>query len=154
MFELLTNIFNVVLYRPLFNFLVLIYNYLPGHDFGLAIIVLTLVIRLVLYPSSIKSSKSQKALSELQPKIQELKEKHKGDKEKQARATMELYKKEKINPFGGCLPTLIQFPFLIALFLIFKNFKDGLDFTKAPCNIWGYIQNLEERIKVLEAAKR
>jgi len=130
MFELLINIFNTVLYRPLFNFLVLIYNYLPGHDFGLAIIVLTLVIRLILYPSSVKSAKSQKALSELQPKIQEIKEKYKGEKEKQAKATMELYKKEKINPFGGCLPTLIQFPFLIALFLIFKNFKDGLDFTK------------------------
>ncbi len=130
MFELLINIFNTLLYRPLFNFLVLIYNYLPGHDFGLAIIILTLVIRLILYPSSVKSAKSQKALNELQPKIQEIKEKYKGEKEKQARATMELYKKEKINPFGGCLPTLIQLPFLIALFLIFKNFKDGLDFTK------------------------
>jgi len=130
MFELLIDTFNTLLYRPLFNFLVLIYNYLPWRDFGLAIIVLTLAIRLILYPSSVKSAKSQKALNELQPKIQEIKEKHKGNKEQQAKATMELYKKEKINPFGGCLPTLIQFPFLIALFLIFRNFQDGLDFTK------------------------
>ena len=130
MFELLINVFNAVLYRPLFNFLVLLYNYLPGHDFGLAIIVLTLAIRLILYPSSVKAIKSQKALSEIQPKIKEIQKKHKGDKEKQAKETMELYKKEKVNPFSSCLPTLLQFPILIALFMVFRAFKDGLDFTQ------------------------
>ncbi len=119
MFEFLIDIFNTLLYRPLFNVLILLYNYLPGHDFGLAIITLTLIIRLILYPSSVKSIKSQRALSELQPKIQELQKKHKGDKEKQAKATMELYKKERVNPLGGCLPMLIQLPFLIALYRVF-----------------------------------
>lgn len=113
------NIFNTFLYRPLFNALIFLYEYLPGHDFGIAIIVLTLIIRLILYPLMVQSIKSQKAMSELQPKIQEIQKKYKDDKQRQAKETMELYQKEKINPFGGCLPLLIQFPILIALYRVF-----------------------------------
>lgn len=122
--DLLINAFNVILYQPLFNVLVLLYEYLPGHDFGVAVIALTAIIRLLFYPLMVQSIKSQKSLSELQPKIQEIQSKYKDDKEKQARATMELYQKEKINPFGGCLPLLIQLPILIALYRVFwKGFQ-------------------------------
>lgn len=118
------NIFNVVLYQPLFNALVFLYKYLPGHDFGIAVIVLTLIIRLLLYPLMTQSIKSQKVLSDLQPKIQEIQSKYKNDKEKQSRAMMEIYQKEKINPFGGCLPLLVQLPILIALYQVFwKGFR-------------------------------
>jgi len=113
------NIFNVVLYQPLFNALVFLYKYLPGHDFGIAVIVLTLIIRFLLYPLMTQSIRSQKALSDLQPKIQEIQKNYKNDKNKQGQAMMELYKKEKINPFGGCLPLLIQLPILIALYRVF-----------------------------------
>ncbi len=121
MFELLISIFNTILYRPIFNVLILLYNYLPGNDFGISIIVLTLIIRLLLYPSSLKAIKSQKSISSIQPKIKEIQERYKDDKEKQAKATMELYKKEKVNPFGGCLPILIQLPILIALFQVLRR---------------------------------
>jgi len=121
MFEVIINAFNIVLYRPIFNILILFYNYLPGHDFGVSIIVLTIIIRLALYPTSVKAIKSQKTLNYIQPKIKEIQEKYKEDKEKQAQAIMELYKKEKFNPFGGCLPILIQLPVLIALFQVLKN---------------------------------
>jgi len=117
--EFLLNAFNVILYQPLFNALVLLYEYLPGHDFGIAVVVLTVIIRIVFYPLMVKSIKSQKVLSELQPKIEEIQKKHKEDREKQGRAMMELYKGEKINPFSGCLPLLIQLPILIALFRVF-----------------------------------
>ena len=117
--EFLANAFNSILYQPLFNALVLLYEYLPGHDFGIAVIVLTVLIRLIFFPLMAKSIKSQKALSELQPKIQEIQQKYKNDKEKQAKATMELYKKAKINPFGGCLPLLIQLPILFAIYRVF-----------------------------------
>jgi len=117
--ELLINAFNVILYQPLFNALVLLYEHLPGHDFGVAVITLTVIIRLLFYPLMVQSIKSQKSLSELQPKIQEIQSKYKEDKEKQARATMELYQKEKINPLGGCLPLLIQLPILFALYRVF-----------------------------------
>ncbi|OGZ18978.1 MAG: hypothetical protein A2175_01465 [Candidatus Nealsonbacteria bacterium RBG_13_42_11] len=111
--------FNKILYEPLLNALVFLYQYLPGHDFGIAIIVLTALIRVVLYPFMIKSIKSQKAMSELQPKIQEVQEKYKNDKEKQTKEIMALYQKEGVNPFGGCLPLLIQLPVLIALYQVF-----------------------------------
>jgi len=115
----LINAYNLILYQPLFNILVLLYKYLPGHDFGIAVIVLTAVIRLALYPLMAQSIKSQKILSELQPKIQEIQQKHKTEKEKQAQEIFELYKKEKINPFGSFLPLLIQLPVLIALYQVF-----------------------------------
>lgn len=127
MINFFINIFNVVLYQPLFNGLILIYQYIPGHDFGIAVIILTIIIRLLLYPSSLQSIKSQKALSELQPKIQEIQRKYKENREKMAKEVMELYKKEKINPIAGFLPLLIQLPLLIALFLVFKSFENGFD---------------------------
>lgn len=121
--QLIITIFNEVLYRPLFNALIWLYNVIPFHDLGIAIIILTVIIRFLLYPLSQKAIRSQKAISELQPKIKEIQKKYK-NKEEQAREMMALYKKHKINPVAGCLPILIQFPILIALFRVFYT---GLD---------------------------
>ncbi|MDO8424673.1 MAG: YidC/Oxa1 family membrane protein insertase, partial [bacterium] len=110
---------------PLFNAVILIYLYLPGQDFGLAVIILTLLIKLVLYPLGVQAIRSQKGLSQLQPRMKEIQEKFKNDKEQQSKAMMEFYKKEKINPFSGCLPLLIQFPLLIGLYQVFwKGFGE------------------------------
>ncbi len=95
--SLLTSFFNVILYQPLFNALVLLYDFLPGNNFGLAIIILTVLIRLILYPSFLQSIRSQKAMNDIQPKIQEIQREYKNDQAKQAQLTMELYKKEKIS---------------------------------------------------------
>ncbi len=113
------TIFNIILYQPLLNGLILLYEYLPGHDFGIAIIILTILIKFVLYPLGVKGIKSQKSLSELQPKIKEIQLKYKDNKEEQTKAMMGLYKEKKINPFSGCLPLLIQLPILIALYRVF-----------------------------------
>lgn len=118
--EIIITIFNDVLYRPLFNLLVFFYNVVPGHDFGVAIILVTLLIRAILFPLSIKGIKSRKALETLQPKIKEIQKKYK-DKEEQARETMKFYKENKVNPASGCLPLLIQLPILIALYRAFIN---------------------------------
>lgn len=117
--QLLVSAFNLILYQPLLNALVLLYEYLPGHDFGIAVIILTLFIKFLFYPLGIKAIRSQKALSGLQPKIKEIQEKYKDNKEQQTKEMMALYKKEKINPFSGCLPILIQLPVLIALYRVF-----------------------------------
>jgi len=117
--NILILIFNTVLYQPILNGLILLYEYIPGHDFGIAIIVLTLIIRLLLYPSSIRGVRSQRALADLQPKIKEIQEKYKDNKGEQTKFLMELYKKEKINPFSGCLPLLLQLPILIAMYQVF-----------------------------------
>lgn len=108
-----------ILYAPFLNILVLLYQYLPGHDFGIAVVVLTIGIRLVLYPLMAQAIRSQKVAAELQPKFQEIQNKYKDNKERQGKALMELYQKEKFNPLGGCLPLLIQMPILIALFRVF-----------------------------------
>ena len=119
MFDFWINIFNITLYKPLFNILVLLYDYIPGHDFGVSVIVLTSIIRILLFPLGSQGIRSQRALQEIQPKIKKIQEKYKDNKEKLARATMELYQKEKVNPFSGCLPLLIQLPILLALYRVF-----------------------------------
>ena len=105
--------------RRLFNTLVWLYDHLPGRDFGVAIIALTIIIRFILYPLSVKTIKSQRALQGLQPKLQEVQKKYKDDREKQAKETLNLYRQEKINPFAGLFLALIQFPILIALYRVF-----------------------------------
>ncbi len=137
MFGSLVYIFDIFLYKPLFNALVLIYDYIPGHDFGLAVIILTVVIRLILYPLSIKALNSQKTLQNLQPKISEIQKKFKDNKEKQALETLELYKKEKINPFSGLFLAIIQLPILIALY---KVFVMGLK-SEELVNLYKFVSN-------------
>lgn len=94
---------------------------MPGHDIGLAIIFLTFLIKLILYPFSLQSIKAQKALNELQPKIEEIKNKFKGQKDKMTQEMIKLYKENKVNPFSSCLPLLIQLPFLVAVYRVFMK---------------------------------
>lgn len=122
----MSNLFHTFLYEPILNLLVFLYNVVPGHDLGIAIILLTIIIKIVLLPLSKQSIKSQKALQELQPKINEIKAKYASNKEEMGRAMMDLYKQNKVNPFSSCLPLLIQLPFFFA---VFKVFKDGLNET-------------------------
>ncbi len=118
----------------LLNVLVLLYNFIP--NIGVIIILLTLLVRLILAPSFHKSLKGQKAMNDLQPKLNEMREKHKDNKEAQAKAMMELYKEHKINPLSSCLPLLIQLPILIALYFVFTqalgNQLNGL---------WSFVHN-------------
>lgn len=133
--NLISDTFKIVLYRPLFNVLVLLYQYLPGHDFGIAIIVLTILIRLILYPLMVQSIKSQKTLSEIQPKIQEIQKKYKDDQETQAKELVSLYKKEKFNPFSSVFLLFVQLPILIALYQVFgRGFK-----SEAMINLYSFI---------------
>jgi len=135
--DFLINAFYTVLYEPLFNALVLLYEYIPGRDFGIAVIFLTLIIRFLLYPLMMKSIRSQKIMAELQPKIKEIQEKYKDDKEKQTKEMMELYKREKFNPFGGCLPLLIQLPLLLALYRVFwSGLSEG-----AMSHLYSFVPN-------------
>lgn len=115
-------------YKPIYNLLAILLAYLPGHDLGIAIIILTIIIRTILLIPNNKAMLSQRRLSELQPKLEKIKEKYKGDQQKISLETMALWKSEKVNPFGSCLPLLMQFPILIALFYVIKG---GLnpDFT-------------------------
>ena len=118
-------LYHQIIYQPLLNLLVAAYNFIPGHDVGVVIILVTLIIRLILAPFMHKSLKSQKAMNALQPKLTELREKYKDDKQAQAKAMMELYRENKVNPTSSCLPLLIQFPILIALYQVFSKALHG-----------------------------
>ena len=85
---MISYLFNEVFYKPLFNGLIFLYNTIPNHDMGVSIIVLTIIIRLILWPLTNKGIRSQKALAALQPKIEEIKKKFKDNKEAQAKALM------------------------------------------------------------------
>lgn len=117
---MLIEIYNTILYEPLFNVLIFLYNLVPIKDLGIAIILITILVRGALYPLSRTSIRSQKKLQDLKPQIDTLKEKHKDNKEAFGKATMELYKREKINPASSCLPLLIQLPILIAVYQVFR----------------------------------
>lgn len=97
------------------NALLLLYGFL-GQNFAVAIAVFTVIIRLITLPLTLPQQKSAKKMQELQPKLQALQKKYKDDKEKLAQAQMELYREAGVNPLGGCLPMLIQFPIWIGLY--------------------------------------
>lgn len=121
MFHTISVVYNTALYQPLLNGLIWLYTVLPGHDLGVAIIVFTVIIRLLLAPLLWKAQQSQKDLARIQPEVKRIQEQHKSDKEAQGRAMMELYQKHKVNPFSGCLIMLVQIPILIALFKVFQQ---------------------------------
>lgn len=119
------QIYYTLIYNPILNLLVWLYNTVPGHDIGVAIILVTLAIRFLMMPFMNKSLKNQKAMNALQPKMNEVREKYKNDKEGQAKAMMELYKEHSVNPFSSCLPMLIQLPVLIALYQVLMKALRG-----------------------------
>jgi len=112
--------FNIILYQPILNLLVFFYNIIPGHQLWIAIVLVTLVIKAILFPLNRLALKGQKAMSELQPQLAEIRKKYPNDKAKQAQETISLYQKSKVNPAISCLPLLIQFPILIAVFQVFR----------------------------------
>lgn len=112
------NLWDTFFYEPLYNGLIFLVSVIPGGSVALSVIVLTLVVKLVLYPLSQKSISTQAKMRAIEGEITAIKGKNK-DKEVVARETMALYKKHNINPFSGCLTVLIQLPIIIALYFVF-----------------------------------
>lgn len=112
---------KLILYRPLFNALIILVWLVPGHNVGWAIILLTIIIRIILLPSSLNALRQQKRMQELQPEIQDIQNKFKNDKQKLAEELTKFYRTNKVNPLGACLPLLIQLPILIILYYVFIN---------------------------------
>ncbi|MES2624024.1 MAG: membrane protein insertase YidC [Pseudomonadota bacterium] len=102
-------------------------------NYGLSIILLTVIIRLLLYPLSAKQFSSQASMKRLQPKINQLKERYGDDKQKFMQAQMELWKKEKVNPFSGCLPVLIQMPVFLGIYWVLN---ESVELRQAPFMLW------------------
>jgi len=100
-----------------------VFNFLDGFNlnYGLIILILTILLKLVLFPITFKQYKSMARMKVLQPEIKEIQEKHKGDQSKIQQETMKMYQKTGVNPLGGCLPMVLQFPILIAMFYFFPT---------------------------------
>jgi len=99
----------------------LIYNHIAGGNYGLAIILFTIFVRLLLLPLNIKQQRSMTSTQKMQPELQAIQKQYKGEKEKINEETMKLYKKYNANPMSSCLPILIQFPIIIALFNVIRK---------------------------------
>jgi YidC/Oxa1 family membrane protein insertase len=119
------TLYHHLLYQPLLNLLILFYVFSPGQDIGVAILLLTLLVRLVLHPSFRKQVRSQHELATLQPEINAIRERHKGDQEGQSRALLEFYKTRKVNPFSSCLALILQLLILIPLYQVFITSLNG-----------------------------
>lgn len=111
----ISEVWTTFFLQPMLNTLLWLYSLL-GHNFALSITVFTILVRLITLPLTIPQMTSAKKMQALQPKLKEIQKKHAGDKETLSRAQMELYKQHGVNPLGGCLPTLIQFPIWIGLY--------------------------------------
>lgn len=117
----ITRTWRTLLYQPILNALVWLITLMPNHSLGWAVIILTLFIRTLLLVPSAKGLKAQRRMQEMQPKIEALKKKYEHDQARLAQETMLLWKKHKVSPFSSCLPLLIQFPVLIALYYVIRN---------------------------------
>jgi len=117
--------------KPLLYVLKFFYKY--TNNYGIAIIIITVIIKLLFFPLTHKSYKSMKDMQKLQPKMAELKEKYKDDRDGMNRAMMELYRTHKVNPLGGCLPMLIQIPVFFALY---KALMFSIELRHAPFMLW------------------
>lgn len=129
-----------IFYIPFYNLLIF-FAWLTGGSVGWSIILLTVLIRVILLPSSIKAARSATKLQRLQPKMNEIKERFKGDQKKQNEEMMKMYKEEGASPFGSCLPLLIQLPILLILYRVFTV---GLDTSR-----YGLLYNFTPRPEVL-----
>lgn len=133
------DVLKVIIFDPIFNILIFFYN-LVG-DMGLAIILLTLLVKVLLLPLANRALRAQRRLQALAPELKKIQEKHKGNREALQREMLKFYRAEGVNPTSSCLPTLLQIPILIALFFVFKDAVAGIhldslySFVHRPGNI-------------------
>jgi len=135
------ELFNTIIYEPLYNGLIFLLTIIPGADLGLAIIILTIVVKAVLLPLTHKSVQSQAKIKAIDPEVKEVKEKYKENKQEQAKKIMELYQKHGVNPLSGCFSLIIQIPIVMGLFYVFFkglesfNPEQVYSFLEIPENI-------------------
>jgi YidC/Oxa1 family membrane protein insertase len=139
----ITDIWTVLILRPMLNALLWLYSSLGG-QFWLAIIIFTVVVRVIMTPLMLPQQRSAKKMQEVQPRLQELQKKYAKDREKLAQEQMKLYKEAGVNPMGGCLPMLLQFPIWIGLYqsIIQALGHQPLQLFNLSQNIYPFLQGI------------
>jgi YidC/Oxa1 family membrane protein insertase len=136
--------FFAILAVPLLRGLQFLYKYIP--NYGIAIILLTILIRLITFPLQYKSFKSMKKMQAIQPELQAIKEKYKDDSMKMQKETMDLFKRAGANPLSGCLPLLLQMPFFFAIYRVLYS---AVELVGAPFGGWIHDLSIHDPFYVL-----
>lgn len=135
---MIKSIFSTLVYDPIYNTLVFLLDVLPWADLGVVIIILTLIIKFILSPLSIKAVRTQLAVKEIEPEVNRLREKYKDDRETQAMKMMELYRERGVKPFSGFLVLLLQIPIILGLYwVILRGGFPSID----PSILYSFIPN-------------
>ena len=134
------NLFNAIIFKPIFNLLLVIYGIIPGGNFGVAIIILTILIRLLLWPVVKKQLRQSRAMAKMQPELKRIQTEAKGNKQLEGVMMMNLYKEYKINPFQSIIITIIQLPIFIALYQVVQIFTLSHDHIRMYT--YGFLQNV------------
>ena len=132
--------FTTLIVQPIFNILVVIYAILPGHNFGVAIILFTILIRMLMWPLVKKQLHHAKAMRALQPELKRIKKEAKGDRAKEQSLTMELYKERQVNPFSSIGLLVIQIPIFLGLYSGIRRIVD--DPSQLISFAYPWVQNL------------
>lgn len=117
-------LYHTFFYDPLYNALIILFKAFPWADAGVVVVILTVLVRLILYPLSRKAVLTQVKMAEIAPELNAIKEKYKNNTEEQARRTLALYKEKKVNPFSGIFVIIIQIPIILALYQIFLHLPE------------------------------
>lgn len=133
---MISSLFHTIVYEPIYNALVYFVDVLPGHDVGFAVIIVTIIVRFILYPLSRRAIKAQMAMKAIAPEIEELKKKYKNKPEEQGRAIFALYREREVRPFAGILVILVQLPILFGLYWVFA--RGGLPEINADI-LYGFV---------------
>lgn len=148
--------FTTIFVQPIFNLLVLIYALIPGHNFGLAIILFTIVVRLLMWPLVKKQLHHAKAMRELQPELKRIKKEAKGDRQKESMMVMALYKEKEISPFASIGLLFVQIPILLALYSglqrIVQDPSALLNFSYPILHDMSWMKQLAENINLFDGS--
>lgn len=117
----MSGFFTTVFYQPLYNGLIFLIGVLPWVDAGVAVIIFTIIIKLILFPLSIRAVKTQLKMKQVEPELALIREKYKNNREEQTRKTLEMYKTNDIHPFSGIFLLLLQLPVIFALYAVFQH---------------------------------
>ncbi len=147
--------FTTFIVQPIFNLLVTIYAILPGHNFGLAIIIFTIVVRMLMWPLVRKQLRNAKVMRALQPELKRIKKETKGDRQRESTMVMELYKERGVSPFSSIGILLLQLPILIGLYAgltkVINNPQEIIDFTYPFLRNLPWMQELGTSINEFDA---
>lgn len=142
------NIFDILIVQPIFNLLIVLYSFLPGNDFGVALIIFTILVRFAMYPLVKRQLHQTKAMRKLQPELVKIKKQAKGNKQLESMQMLELYKKHGVSPFRSIGILLIQLPIFIALYSVIQIFTLHRDqIAKFTYDFLEHIPAIQEVIK-------